>query len=370
MYAVIDIETTGLYARGHDRVCEIAVVQVDTGGQITDDWHSLVNPRRDLGPQHIHGISAAEVRGAPTFAQVAGRVAQLLKGRVVAAHNLAFDAQFLVAEYNRLGVAVPITHEAGVCTMTMAANFLAVAGDPPPWQYLVSAAAKQTWPYLPITDVAPVLRGQSRGRGDHFLARLVDQLPRVPDPPQADAYLELLDRILLDRYISTAEADALVDMATSLELSRGQAIDLHHGYLRDLASRALEDGVVTDEERQDLYSVASLLGLAPTDADRALTGSARSRPDQGQQRVPGFCLSRGDVVVFTGQMAEPRDVWEKRAAAAGLSVGRSVTKKTRLLVAEDPDTLSGKASKAQAYRIPIVRPDAFLRMIRSGSGLA
>ena len=62
-------------------------------------------------------------------------------------------------------------------------------------------------------------------------------------------------------------------------------------------------------------------------------------------------------------MNEPREVWEQRALAAGLVVGKSVTKRTVLVVAGDPDSLSGKARKARDYRIPIVTEKAFGRML-------
>lgn len=52
-------------------------------------------------------------------------------------------------------------------------------------------------------------------------------------------------------------------------------------------------------------------------------------------------------------------MWEERATAAGLVPERSVTKRTRLVVAADPDTLSSKARKARAYRIPIVDAATF-----------
>ena len=71
MYAVIDLETTGLNPDRHDRIVEIAIVHVDAAGDITYEWSTLVNPHRDMGPQHIHGISAADARRAPSFAQVA-----------------------------------------------------------------------------------------------------------------------------------------------------------------------------------------------------------------------------------------------------------------------------------------------------------
>jgi len=70
-----------------------------------------------------------------------------------------------------------------------------------------------------------------------------------------------------------------------------------------------------------------------------------------------------DPVVFTGEMNEVREVWEERDRAAGLVVGKYVTKKTVLVVAGDPDSLSGKARKARDYKIPIVNEDAFGHML-------
>ncbi|HET9138757.1 exonuclease domain-containing protein, partial [Actinophytocola sp.] len=127
MYAVIDVETTGLRTSWHDRVIEIGVVHVDAHGTFTGQWCSLVNPNRDLGPQIIHGISAAEARRAPTFDQLAGTIAGLLRGRVTVAHNLAFDAQFLHAEFGRLGIEIPIGTDSGLCTMRLATHFLPTA---------------------------------------------------------------------------------------------------------------------------------------------------------------------------------------------------------------------------------------------------
>ena len=65
-FAVIDFETTGLFPGGHDRVVEVAVVHADPHGTITGRWDTLVNPGRDLGPQSIHRIRAADVLDAPT----------------------------------------------------------------------------------------------------------------------------------------------------------------------------------------------------------------------------------------------------------------------------------------------------------------
>ncbi|WP_422752404.1 exonuclease domain-containing protein [Micromonospora sp. WMMD708] len=403
MYAVIDLETTGLRTSWHDRIVEVAVVHVDASGRLTDEWCSLVNPDRDLGPQAIHGISAAEARRAPFFEQVAGHLAGMLRGRVLAAHNLNFDAQFLHAEYQRVGIQTPIPDAAGLCTMQLAPHFLpsagrslhdccraaglsphqahsalhdaraaarllsyylAAAGNPPPWADAAAAAARVTWPAIDVRPVTAVHRRAAGQREQHFLARLVDRLPRLREP-QGDVYLDLLDHALLDRHISATEAEALVAMAEKLGLARVDVEHLHRTYLASLAAVALEDGILTADERDDLDQVAVLLGLRRVDVDKALAAPPTTVP--GQRRPDAWQLQRGDLVVFTGAMEPPRWEWEEEARAAGLSVGSTVTKKTQLLVAADPDTMSGKAKKARQYGIPIVHPTAYHKLI---NGLA
>ena len=62
-------------------------------------------------------------------------------------------------------------------------------------------------------------------------------------------------------------------------------------------------------------------------------------------------------------MDQPREQWEAHTAHAGLMVGHDVTRHTRILVAADPDTMSGKATKAARYGIPVIHPTAFLQML-------
>ncbi|MEU9742227.1 exonuclease domain-containing protein [Micromonospora chersina] len=399
MYAVIDLETTGLRTSWHDRIVEVAVVHVDEQGRVTGEWCSLVNPDRDLGPQFIHGISAAEVRRAPRFEQVAGHLAGMLRGRVLVAHNLTFDGPFLHAEYQRVGIQAPIDQAAGLCTMRLAPHFLpsagrslhdccraaglppyqahsalhdaraaaqlltyylTAAGSPPPWAAAVSAAAGLTWPSSAAHPVVAVQRRAAGYREQHFLARLVDRLPRLGEP-QGDAYMDLLDQALLDRHISATEADALVATAEKLGLARVDVEHLHRTYLASLAGIALVDGILTPDERHDLDQVAGLLGLQQSDVDQALAAAAATIPQQ--RRSDAWRLQPGDTVVFTGAMEPPRWEWEEQARAAGLQVGNTVTKKTRLLVAADPDTMSGKAKKAHQYSIPIVHPTAYHKLL-------
>ena len=400
MYAVIDVETTGLRASWHDRIVEIAVVHLDEQGRVQDEWCSLLNPDRDLGPQHIHGISAAEAGRAPGFAQLAGVIAGRLRGRTLVAHNLAFDALFLAAEFRRLGHTVPIDARYGLCTMQLAphflpsagrslhdcrraagmsahqahsalhdahaaadllAHYLTITGAPPPWSPTLAGARSLPWPALPVTTAAAVSRRSPGVRDPHFLTRLTDRLPRQQEP-RADAYLDLLDQALLDRQISNTEADGLIAVAESLGLGQADVRCLHKRYLTGLATVALADGVLTPAERLDLAGVAALVGLPPTAVDKALADAARTAAGADRQF---WQLRRGDLVVFTGTMEPAREQWQAEAEAAGLVVGEAVNKRTQLLVAADPDSMSGKAKKARQYGIPVVHPVAYRAMVEA-----
>jgi DNA polymerase-3 subunit epsilon len=397
MYAVVDVETTGLRTSWHDRIVEIAVVRLDESGRPRDEWCTLVNPDRDLGPQEIHGITAAEACRAPTFAELAGQIVDRLAGHTVVAHNLPFDAGFLAAEFAQLGYQIPVAAERGLCTMRLAGHFLPAAarslqacmtaaglpphrahsalhdaraaagllayylrsaGSPPPWASLTHEAWQVPWPDLPSSSVSPVTRRRAEEREPHFLTRLVDRLPRLRDS-KADGYLDLLDQALLDRHISASEADDLVATADDLGLARADVEHLHDRYLSSLAAVALEDQILTPAERRDLDDVAALLGLTGTDVDKALAGAAES----AVPARPRWQLNPGDVVVFTGSMEPPRELWEVGAVTHGLGVGDNVTRRTRLLVAADPDSMSGKAKKARQYGIPIVHPTAYQAML-------
>ena len=44
--AIVDLETTGAHP-SHDRVTEIAVIEVD-GGEVREEWSTLVNPETPI----------------------------------------------------------------------------------------------------------------------------------------------------------------------------------------------------------------------------------------------------------------------------------------------------------------------------------
>ncbi len=103
--AIVDLETTGAHPL-HDRVTEIAVIEVDAG-EVAAEWSTLVNPGTAIPPaiQALTGISDAMVADAPAFADLAPGIAERLGGRVLVAHNARFDYGFLRREFERAGIA-------------------------------------------------------------------------------------------------------------------------------------------------------------------------------------------------------------------------------------------------------------------------
>lgn len=128
---------------------------------------------------------------------------------------------------------------------------------------------------------------------------------------------------------------------------------------------AWADGVISEDESSDLRMVASLLGTRAEEVDVLLaeTESAAGTLWPILPVVDSFALSSGDLVVFTGEMSRPRCEWDAIAAGSGLVPHGAVTKKVKLVVAADPDSLSGKARKAREYGIPVVTEDGFARML-------
>jgi DNA polymerase-3 subunit epsilon len=394
-FAVLDFETTGLFPGGHDRVIEVAVVHVSADGRIEGRWETLVNPGRNLGRQDIHRVRAADVLNAPTFAEVAPRLVALLAGRVLVAHNASFDTRFLLAELERAGY-WPTTGVVTLCTMQLARDFLpgtgraladccaaydidldgahrasvdaeatarllgayiASADDPEFWFGQISEALDYEWPpaapstvdWYPRPDSAHPLTAAS------FLERITTRLPDVAGPAEYVDYLALLDRCLLDRHLSEHEAQALVVLAEELGIGRQSCEALHREYFAALTRLAWSDGILTTDEMGDLVDVANLLDLSADTVTDALDGPQQLTAESLVVAAgPQFELQPGDLVVLTGDMSRARGDWEEELVARGFTPWRAVTKRVKLVVAADPDSLSGKARKARDYGIPIV----------------
>jgi DNA polymerase III subunit epsilon len=115
-FAVVDVETTGFGKS--DRVVEIAVVVLDARDlSVVDEFETLLNPMRDIGAVHVHGITPNMVEAAPTFDEVAATLTRVLGGNVIVAHNLPFDRRFLLQEFSRSGIDVDSGLERGLTSL-------------------------------------------------------------------------------------------------------------------------------------------------------------------------------------------------------------------------------------------------------------
>jgi DNA polymerase-3 subunit epsilon len=99
VFAVVDVETTGLSAGNGDRIVEIAIVAA-TKTTLQLVFESLVNPERPVGEftSSITQITDDMVKEQPTFAEIADDVLAALAGRVFVAHNVSFDWGFVSRE--------------------------------------------------------------------------------------------------------------------------------------------------------------------------------------------------------------------------------------------------------------------------------
>ncbi|MEV0523961.1 TerD family protein [Streptomyces sp. NPDC050439] len=181
-WALVDVETSGLMAR-RDRVLSVAVVTIGPDGEQTGEFSTLLNPGCDPGPVEVHGLTVERLRGAPTFDQVAGRIATMLQDRVLVAHNAQFDYDFLAYEFARARMWLPVSQR--LCTLALNRQV-----DPPTLDMKLGTLAahygvsqQQAHDALDDTRVlAGILRASLREA-----ARLDLPLPLVSCPPRAES---------------------------------------------------------------------------------------------------------------------------------------------------------------------------------------
>ncbi|MCA0402255.1 MAG: GIY-YIG nuclease family protein [Proteobacteria bacterium] len=103
-WAIVDVETTGLHVT-RDDITEIAV-QMTTEQGVGRTWHRFIKPRRAI-PDSIRaltGISNEMVSDAPSFADIALELLELLHGCVFVAHNARFDFGFIKNAFKQCGI--------------------------------------------------------------------------------------------------------------------------------------------------------------------------------------------------------------------------------------------------------------------------
>ncbi len=143
-FAVIDVETTGFGKA--DRIIEIAVVTLDPQMRCIDEYETLVDPQRDLGPTNIHGITPSMVSLAPSFSDIAAALAMKIANRTLVAHNRIFEERMLLSELARLNA--NLDSGRGICTLRLTNEKLPQAcrtlGVRPPQHHRALSDARAT----------------------------------------------------------------------------------------------------------------------------------------------------------------------------------------------------------------------------------
>jgi DNA polymerase-3 subunit epsilon len=396
-FAAIDFETTGLNPSSphFHRVLEIGIIRFSLESGTSAEYESVINPQRDIGAFEIHRISAGELINAPTFAEVASDVSEMLNGARLVAHNKNFDLRFLRSELERADI--KYAEIDAICTMELvgmikpnsprrlldccellgielldshrALNDAKMAAN-----IAMSVLRSTGFPALtnpvniqgPFTPSAPpAKRGEFSPRTvtqGSYLQTLMERLTHQDLPINriglaVAEYLNLLERALEDRRIDRSEAELLVELADRLKIPRSQLGAIHATYFSSICEHALSDGSITDVEENDLQSVAQLLNVGDWREIVNVSSPRMAKTPTSSKIEPGT------TVCFTGAMKYPRQKCIDLATAAGLVVADRVTKSLDILVVADPDSQSNKATAAKKYGLRIIAATAFFDLI-------
>lgn len=105
-YASIDLETAGPVGKEgfipvNGSIIEVGIVECDNDGNVTDRYESMISPAPEVaavcgtGAVDVHGITMADVAGAPAWAEVAPDISARLEGRIMLAQNARFEGEWL-----------------------------------------------------------------------------------------------------------------------------------------------------------------------------------------------------------------------------------------------------------------------------------
>lgn len=121
MYAILDIETTGISA-GFEKITEIAVF-IHDGDKVVDEYSTLINPERVIPAfiTRLTGIDNSMVATAPKFYEIAKELIALTENKIIVAHNAHFDYSFIRQEFKWLGYNF---NRSRLCTVRLAKRII------------------------------------------------------------------------------------------------------------------------------------------------------------------------------------------------------------------------------------------------------
>ncbi|NUL43645.1 DNA polymerase III subunit epsilon [Cellulosimicrobium funkei] len=395
-FTALDFETANGF-RGSP--CSVGLVRV-RNGQPVERAYWLMRPpagfdRFDARNVGIHGITAAQVAGAPRFAEVFGDMADFIGSDPLVAHNAGFDLGVIESALEVSGRYIPRFDYA--CSLVMARRTY----DLPSYALPVAAA-----------EAGHPLENHHDALADAEACAwiMIDVLERRmaarQSPAQWTAAQQTVDGLLVERQaLSTVPAVAtriagggeprtLSMTSTSrpsqsstglLEAGLAEVLALDGVRLRQLEARRAG---TTPESR----ATRQARGLGPVfDSTVTLPHAERMPdlmhwPDEGVNPEPAADADSahplfGHTVVFTGNLGMPRQEAKNRAASCGARTGSRVNAQTSILVvgdgfrAEDLSTATrggaighrktrdALARRQQGQHVELVSEPEFLQML-------
>lgn len=300
-FVVVDLETTGV-VQGLDKIVELAVVVVSAKDDPVVVLNTLVQPGREMGATDIHGLTNADVAGAPWMVDLGDALEALVANRVVAAHNSKYDVGFLEAA---LGDSNPNFKVPHVCTMGMhtllglGTHFALRSAC---FNLGVEIEGKEHTAVTDALATARLLQGLVRHfavrgvttfgelaqlAGDRTFARslgrsfvpaptvlmsdrAIRQKPRQGSPPEKAnrlrEYLNLVLQVVSDLCVSEAEVEAVTTRRHELRIEEQEMRAIHARVLASMITRYAEDRRIDEHERahlRRLHECLDALGWAP-----------------------------------------------------------------------------------------------------------
>lgn len=334
--AIVDLETTGLLAGG-DKIVEIGVVRLEPARPATTVLDTLVDPHRPVTATEIHGITDADVIGAPGFEELAGNTVEALGGAVMASYNVYFDARFLGLELSQAGVTqLPpylclmymrcLLDLGRKCTLDDACRGLAIShtvGHHAATDALACAKLWQAYTAIMVERGLRTFGDLSKAHSykfmDSFACNFFDEgtakaLPRAsrlkprshdasvpatvsPSSGRVQALAEYWDSLmsaLSDLTLTDVEVDYLRHKQIGLALAPDEVRWMHGRAFSSIIGDLGQDKAITTDEAKLLWGIAAglrSLGWAPGDHPDAGTRDARATEVQSS-RPPGGMLRR------------------------------------------------------------------------------
>lgn len=364
-WAFIGAHTTGVTR--HDRVIEIGVIVQRPDGEV-QEYSTVVNPMRDIGrAAEDYGISATDVEMAPTFAEAWPWLARRIEGCAVVAHNLA-QMQTMMEREAEAGLSLEnarIDLGLGVDTAYFAREDLAAAAaainHPLPAQphaLDLARATRALFTQIPAADLPPVSGYRPHAeanRPGRIQSR--DVLSPTPFGGGGVAYADAAMQAATSRLDETDTMLTLQGYAREFDIPDDHVEAIHAEVMSALLAAAHRDNVVSPTERDALLRAARILRQPEPDLPAPAASS-----DIAALLTPGagVCFT-GSAVSLEGEPLERPDL-HAIAEEYGLTPVKTVTKKkTTMVVAADPASMSGKAKKARDYGIPVFGVEEFLR---------